>query len=306
MAGSLRTHVEQDMTKHTLEHIHIKLSGMLGSRTTFVIVEGSDDLAFYNKFLDNSRTSSYYSTKLDDEGNVIDGGCEELQNIVKTVLEEEQTDKILGIMDSDYRKYIDDYVYPHNIFHTDHRDMEMTALSTLAVQQALKGWIPDFENRIQGVLPILRHAGILRILNDKYKLGCSFRKKVKISSTFNTNKQTLFGHWRIRYDYNFLKACLKRRKQSFVGFLHSIAGLSKATAHYLSHSYAQENDFDICQGHDTLQLLSLCLVKTSKYNPNTIWEKCFDAYTKDDFRQTRLCSDIRAWERAMGAKVVLL
>ena len=44
---------------------------------------------------------------------------------------------VIGIMDTDYRKYIEGYTYPRNIFHTDCRDMEMTALSTHSVKQAL-------------------------------------------------------------------------------------------------------------------------------------------------------------------------
>lgn len=48
---SLRTFVEQDMTKHTLGHIFAKLKGHQPARSTFLIVEGGDDLAFYHSFL---------------------------------------------------------------------------------------------------------------------------------------------------------------------------------------------------------------------------------------------------------------
>ena len=304
MAGPLRTRIEQDMTKHTLGHIDTKLRGMLGRRTTFVIVEGSDDLAFYKRFLDISKTTSYYSTKLNDEGKVQDGGCEELQIIVRTVLEEGRTEKIVGIMDTDYRKYLDGYQYPHNIFHTDHRDMEMTALSTPSVQQSLRRWIVGFDGIFDGLKVMLRHAGELRILNDRYRLGCSFKKKVKINCIFDTSTQRVVEHWRETYDGRFLKACLNKRKQTFMGALRTLSGLCKAVIFYLTHSFDRESDYDVCQGHDTLQLLSLSLVDTATYSPDTIWEKCFDAYSIDDFKNTRLYASLQAWAVLKNAVLV--
>ena len=288
MAGSLRTRIEQDMTKHTLGHIEAKLRGMLGHRTTFVIVEGSDDLAFYKRFLDISKTTSYYSTKLNDEGKVQDGGCEELQNIVRKVLADGRADKVVGIMDTDYRRYLPHYEYPQNIFHTDHRDMEMTTLSTPSVQHVLRGWIIDFDTIFDELKVMLRHAGVLRIMNDRFRLGCSFKKKVKISSIFDTSRQSVVENWRSKYDSKFLRACLNKRKQSFIGHIKTLVGLSKAAVFYVTHSFARESDYDVCQGHDTIQLLSLSLIDTATYSPDAIWEKCFDAYTLADFKNSRL------------------
>lgn len=304
MAGSLRTRIEQDMTKHTLGHIDAKLQGMLGSRTTFVIVEGSDDLAFYKRFLDISKTASYYSTKINDEGRAQDGGCIELLNIVNTVLDEGRTDKIVGIMDTDYRKYLDGYQYPPNIFHTDYRDMEMTALSTPSVQRVLRAWITCFDGVMDGLKAMLRHAGVMRILNDRFGLGCSFKKKVKISCIFDTSRQVVIENWRAKYDSKFLWACLNKRKQSFIGLIKTMAGLSKAVVYYVTHSFALESDYDVCQGHDTLQLLSLSLIDTATYSKDAIWEKCFDAYNINDFKSTRLYASLQAWELAMSAKVL--
>lgn len=305
MASSLRTRVEQDMSKHTLEHIHTKLTGRLSYRTTFVVVEGSDDLAFYRKFLDICTTAPYYATKIDASGSVVDGGCEELQHIVRTILEEGRTDKIIGIMDTDSRKYLKGYKYPKNIFNTDHRDMEMTALSTPSVQQALRNWITDFDNCFNDITVMLRHSGVLRIVNDKYRLGCNFRKKVKINCIFNTKVQRVYKLWRIRYDYRFLKSCLKKKNQSFMGLMDTITRLFCAFAHQVIHSYKHESDYDICQGHDTLHLLSLCLVNTAKYSKDNIWQQCFDAYSLNEFKNTKLYDSLHTWEMEKGVKVLL-
>lgn len=305
MAGPLKTRIEQDITKHTLGHIHTKLRGMLGSRTTFVIVEGSDDLAFYNRFFDISKTASYYSTKINKDGIVQDGGCAELLNIVSTVLDEGLTDKIVGIVDTDYRKYLDDYLYPPNIFHTDHRDMEMTALSMLSVQQTLRSWITDYDGIMDGLKNMLRHAGVLRIMNDRFRLGCSFKKKVKISCIFDTSRHAVVEHWRAKYDSNFLKACLNKRKQSFLGLIKTLICISKAAVFYVTHSFSRESDYDVCQGHDTLQLLSLSLIDTATFSPDAIWEKCFNAYTINDFKSTRLYASLHSWELTKSVRILI-
>lgn len=299
MASSTRTQVEQDMSKHTLGHIFAKLRGMRRSRTVFVVVEGSDDLAFYMRFFDRRVSSVYYSTKLKDDGNVDTGGCEELQHIVKTVLEDGRTDKIVGIMDTDYRRYRKDYKYPKNIFHTDHRDMEMTALGTLSVQQALRSWITGYDGVLHSIEPMLRHAGKLRIVNDLYRLGCSFKKKVKINRVFDTTSHTVFSDWKRRYNDAFKKSCFRKRN----GVFENVAEwwrLFKANIHMAFHRYNDENLYDICQGHDTLSLLSLTLVNNSFYSETAIWEHCFDAYRLEDFKNTNLYSSICEWATKTG------
>lgn len=80
-----------------------------------------------------------------------------------------------------------------------------------------------------------------------------------------------------------------------MGVLRTLTGLCKAGAFYLTHTFARESDYDVCQGHDTLQLLSLSLVDTATYSQDLIWEKCFDAYTIDDFKNTRLYASLQAW-----------
>lgn len=299
MASSTRTQVEQDLSRHTLGHIFAKLRGMRRFRTVFVIVEGSDDLAFYMRFFDRRVASIYYSTKLKDDGSVGTGGCDELQNIVKTILEDGRSDKVIGIMDTDYRRYRRRYIYPQNIFHTDHRDMEMTALGTSSVQQALKSWITDYDGILQRIEPVLRHAGKLRIVNDLYRLGCSFKKKVKINRVFDDTTHNVFSDWKNRYNKAFKKSCFRKRH----GLLENIAEWQRlfiASIHMAFHNYKDENIYDICQGHDTISLLSLSLVTNSIYSEAAIWEHCFDAYSLEDFKSTYLYSSIYEWATIIG------
>ena len=300
MASTTKAQVERDVKQHTLAHIFLKLKGQRKNKTTFVIVEGSDDLAFYGRFFDKRVVSAYYSTKLSDDGEVVTGGCEELLHIVKTVLDDGRTDNVVGIIDTDYRKYVKYYVYPLNIFHTDCRDMEMTALNTSSVRQALGLWINGFENLWSQLIPVLRYTGTLRIMNDKFRLGCSFKKKCKIHQVFDKQSHRIATDWKHRYLKAFVKACLKSKNQTTSQKLRKIVMLFRALIHKLFASYNQEDLFDICHGHDTIQLLSLCLVKSHQYSELRIWEKCFDAYTPGDFARTRLYTAINAWQTEKG------
>ena len=191
MASSIRTQVEQDMSRHTLGHIFAKLRVSRGSRIVFVVVEGSDDLAFYMRFFDRRVVSVYYSTRLKDDGTVDTGGCEELQNIVKTVLDDGRTDKVVGIM--------------------------------------------------------------------------GFKKRV-----------------------------------GFTEYLREWVRLKNVSIHMALHDYGKDSFYDICQGHDTISLLSLSLVNNSVYSETNIWEHCFDAYTLEDFKRTRLYVSISHWSEGKG------
>lgn len=300
MATSTRTKAEQDMSRHAWGHICAKLNAPRRSRTTFVIVEGADDLAFYRRFFDRRVTSLYYSTKLDAEGTVQDGGCEELQKIVGGVLNDKRTDKVVGIMDTDYRRYLNNYRCPSNIFLTDYRDMEMTALRSPSVKQSLRNWIDGYEDQLRNIEPILRHAGTLRILNDIYRLGCSFKKKVKIGCVYDEKSHTIYPDWKKRYNTAFKKGCLKNKKQKSNDKIVVFLNYCRAKLHKAVRSYQKEDFYNICQGHDFISLLSKSLVKTSVYSEENIWTRCFDAYAIADFKRTRLYDSLHGWESEKG------
>lgn len=302
MATTTRTQVEQDMSLHTLGHIYAKLNSRRRMQTTFVIVEGADDLAFYHRFFDGRVTDVYYSTKLDDQGNVKEGGCRMLMEIVDIVLKDGRTDQVLGIIDTDYRKYRKGHEYPKNIFHTDHRDMEMTALVTASVRQTLCAWIQDFDNKLKNLEPVLRYAGELRIVNDLFRMGCNFKKGCKISSTFDQQKHIVYDDWKWRYYRMFLKACFNKKGQK-TEKLKTLTRLCKAFLHLKCHTYKHESMYDVCQGHDTVSLLSLSLVNTATYSEAAIWKKCVNAYSVADFAGSNLYKSINEWQTAKGLSI---
>ena len=292
------------MPQHTLAHIKMKIKGQRSHKTVFVVVEGNDDLTFYKKFFDSQVSAMYPATKLNDNGEVQEGGCRELQNIVSTVLHEGHTEQIIGIMDTDNRRFLANYVYPPNIFHTDRRDMEMTVLSTLSIQRELDGWFGNFNQRLKTLEPVLRHAGVLRILNEKFRLGCNFKKYCKINCVFDESAHKLYDDWRKRYDKTFFKACFKKRHLSVLDKLTTFCNIFKAEINIFFHSYDKESVFDVCQGHDTISLLSLSLVKTSVYSKKAIWDRCVDTYSIDDFRNSSLFVSIDRWQSRLELSII--
>lgn len=291
------------MSRHTLGHINAKLNVRYRERTTFVIVEGADDLAFYRRFFDGRVTSVYYSTKVDEANNVKDGGCEELMHIVDVVLKDGRTDQVLGIIDTDCRKYRRHYKYPQNIFHTDRRDLEMTALDTASVRRALCAWIKDFDNTLNNLEPVLKHTGKLRIVNDLFNIGCNFKRHCKISCTFDEVNHCIYSDWKRRYNCAFIKSCYNRRRQAKTDALKTLMRLCISFIYLKCHPYRYESVYDICQGHDAVHLLSMSLVNTAIYSETAIWERCFDAYTVADFRCSNLYSSIDEWQKTKGQSI---
>ena len=179
----------------------------------------------------------------------------------------------------------------------------MTALRTPSVHTCLRGWIQDYDNLLGTLEPMLRHIGVHRILNDKFNLGCSFRKFAKINLVYNEKEHNCYPHWKARFNKGFLKGCLKKECTNAQEKVMLMPHLGKALLYGLFHSYQQEDFYDICRGHDVLRFLSWSHVDTATYSPDNIWGKCFDAYTIADFKRTRLYADLQSWE--MNNKVSL-
>lgn len=299
MANSLQNIVQNNQPKHTIGHIRQKLNGTLSQQFTFIIVEGNDDVDFYHSFFHPNKTFIYPSIK---EDNTM-GGCSYLQEIVNTVLSWGITEKIFGIMDTDYRKYRPFYKYPQAVFHTDYRDMEMMVLSVPNVRAALNNWNNQFQNAIVTITPVVRFQGKLRIWNDLFKLGCNFKKTARISNLFNTNTHSIYTDWKTRAFKNFYKGC-RNKKDSFSKRIYkSLLSRTVRCIHALP-LYKNASDYDICRGHDMLSLLSFQMVRTDIYSNKNIWEKMIQAYSLMDFKATRLYRSIHCWENKHGVQIV--
>lgn len=299
MPGSLQATVQANQPQHTLGHIKQKLNGRLSQQQTFIIVEGKDDVEFYNAFFDTNKAFIYPSIKEDQNM----GGCSYLMEIVATVLNNYQTDMIFGIMDTDYRKFYPFYRYPKGIFHTDHRDMEMTVLSFPNVREALFIWNTGFQDAITQITPAVKYQGGLRIINDLFRLGCKFREKAKISKLFNERQHSLYPDWKQKANQNFIKGC-QNKKSNFLKRLYVFIISRLAIMLQTLSLYKRGNDYDVCRGHDMLSLLSYQMIHTQTYSEKTIWEKMVQAYSIQDFKTTHLYKTISQWEKKHHVQIL--
>ena len=272
----------------TMSAIRQALMSSAGLRVSWVIVEAEEDVAVYEKFM--QRESTVVKTSEDSAGRK---GYANLEIIVREVKEEEPKAHIMGVRDADYSRYKERCTVPANIFLTDRRDLEMMLLEAKSVRQALKEWIPKFEEALDKSIPICRLFGYFRIYNDVFNLDVKFHDFLKTSLFWNYNQHALFDGWE------------KHCTDVFVS--HVKGGCTeedvKAFVHTLS--LCQEDFYDICRGHDVLHLLSLTLIQEHIYSETNIMTKMSEAYSLDDFKTTRLYTSIKVWEAVEGVSVLI-
>lgn len=289
MDRPLRKSVDSRLPKYPLGIILAKLNGNLSQYQCYVIVEGHDDKSFYERFFDNSVCNIYWSQKEDGK----DGGCAYLQEIVSHVLKVRRETRIIGIMDTDYRKFIRGYNMPANIYNTDHRDMEMTVLSTASVNGFLCNWCVRYSNAFIQITPIVRHIGCLRVINEIYNLGINFDIISKMSIVFDIKTHQIRQGWRQTINSLFFTQKTKKRL---------CMGGSKCYT-ILSH-YKNIDLFDLAQGHDTLSMLGFIL-NDNDYSISKIWKEATSAYSLTDFKNTQLYQRIHEWEVRNNCVIVL-
>ena len=213
---------------------------------------------------------------------------------------EEDDPLIFGIRDADYTRYeTPTHQFPPDIFTTDHRDVEMMMLAAPSVRTALNAWNPALLVRLKEGEPVVRMMGYIRICNHIYFLGCSFKKKVKVSKLWNDTSHSLIENWESVLMTLFLSNHNNTFNNPHVPFTAEKYHLA-----IVEKGLDNEDSLDICQGHDTIRLLQYMMVH-NLYNETSIMHYMTKAYELSDFRQTKLCNSILAWEARKGVNIVL-
>ncbi len=269
---SLESTVEQLQPCYTKDVILAARNTPSASRRVWIVVEGSDDIKIYEKFFNPDRTKVLPSTTSTGRR-----GCACLEQIVTELLAVDATILVLGIRDRDYTQFQNPpYTFPPSVFVTDYRDIEMTMLATRSVISALARWNRGFVTALRRCRPVARHMGYMRICNYLGKLGCNFKKKVKVASVWDKSNKAFVPDWEECLLQLFLGNCPK--------------SFSQQDFNTLKCKLAQEHDLYICQGHDMLRLLPSVMPQNDR-----IRERIVDAYSQKDFCRSQLYSDISAW-----------
>ncbi len=251
---------------------------------TFLLVEGGSDKIFYERFVDRLAcelvsTAGKPSSKL----RAID---------VLKILEQSNFQGVLAIVDADFER-IETLLYTSpNLLRTDSHDLETMLINSPAFNKVVaelssEDKIALFNQNIIGVLlETGMSVGYLRWISQCDGLNLSFE-----SITFSrfVNDQTL------KIDEINLIREVKNKSQAF-----SLKD-EDLQQRLLSRKSLSHDPWQVCCGHDLVEILSLSLRKAigskkTGYEPNSLERNLRLAYEEAYFRQTHLYSEIRKWE----------
>jgi hypothetical protein len=252
---------------------------------TFLLVEGSSDKVFYERFVDEAicelvSVSGKPSSKL----RVIE---------VLRILESASFQGVLAIVDADF-----DHLKPSpnnspNLLCTDTHDLETMILKSFALDKVLiefgsKEKIINFNRDVRtALLEASMSVGYLRWASQLDELNLTFDGI--IFSKF-INEQTL------QVDELKLVQTVKNKSQLF------LLKDEKLQKRLISQKSSKHDPWQISCGHDFMEVLSLGLrkaigsLKATDVEPNSLERSLRLAYEATYFCTTQLYSAIRTWE----------
>jgi hypothetical protein len=259
-----------------------------GLRVAWVVVEAEEDVTVYEKFMQPDSTVVKTS-----EGETGRKGYANVELIVSEIKKEVPVAHIMGIRDTDYSRYEEGYEAPANIFLTDRRDLEMLLLEAESVKQSLRTWAPAYDEAFSKCIPVCRHFGYLRIYNELADLSVRFHDNLRPSKYWDFKQQAVVASWEQDITEKFVElsagGCTAQDVKVFI----------------TTQKLEDENLYDICRGHDLLNLLSLTLVDVQTYSVKAIMTKMTEAYSLDDFKATKLYSSIKTWQTTEGVTALV-
>lgn len=285
----MRTELKQiiNQTKDVEGQIRSALLTPKKRSLLWIITESDYDRRVYERFFgDNVAVRPAY----DEKGQ---GGCDHVLRIVKNIIKDGATRRIIGIRDADYQYYLPTkYVYPGNLLHTDERDIEMMMLTSTSVKTGLAAWNAEFTAKMDMVKQVACYLGKLRIWHVAHDVASSI-KKYKIAKVWDYRAipQRLKNGW---------KCILIDQYNRMTGQSVNSKRLSALKKRYGLDDMQYGR---ICRGHDFVQLLGIAMVD-SRYSSKDIQEKMTTLYSKADFAATNLAQNIRVFASRFGMVVM--
>lgn len=272
----------------TKSAIRQALMSPAGLRVTWVVVEAEEDVAVYERFM--QPDSTVVKTSESETGRK---GYANVELIVREIKQEVPVAHIMGIRDADYSQYEEGYTVPDNIFLTDRRDLEMMLLEAETVKRELRVWIRAFDEAFAKCIPVCRHFGYLRIYNEVANLSVTFHKQLTPNKYWDYQQQTIKDSWE--------QDCTTR----FVELSNGRCTSTDVKTFIITHKLMEENLYDVCRGHDFLNLLSLTFIDVQTYSVENMMAQMVKTYSIEDFKATQLYASIQAWQTAEGVTALV-
>jgi Protein of unknown function (DUF4435) len=252
---------------------------------TFLLVEGSSDKIFYERFIDKGAcelvtVSGKPSSKL-------------LIIAVLEILEKSSFQGVLAIVDADFDRLETSSHHSPNLIRTDTHDLETMLLNSFALDKVIAEFgstekIIKFGRDVRtALLEAGMSLGYLLWISQREKLNLTFDGI--IFSRF-IDEQTL------QIDELKMIQEVKNKSQAFSLKNEDIEKL-------LTNQKSSSHDpWQVCCGHDLVEILSLSLrkaigsTKTADVEPNSLERNLRLAYEEAYFRNTQIYLGIRTWE----------
>ncbi len=262
--------------------IRLRRSTFLG---TFLLVEGSSDKVFYERFVHGSdcvlvSVSGKPSSKL----RVI---------AVLENLEKSDFQGILGIVDADFDRLNTSASNSPNLHRTDTHDLETMLIKSPALDKLIAEFgseekIVNFGRDVRtALLEAGMAVGYLLWISQCDELNLTF-DDIKFSKFID--EQTL------EIDEMELIQAIKNKSQAFSLKTENLQ------QRLIDKKDSSHDPWQVCCGHDLIQILSLGLrkaigsMKASDVEPTCLERSLRLAYEEAYFHKTQLCTDIRTWE----------
>jgi Protein of unknown function (DUF4435) len=251
------------------------------SSSTFLLVEGSSDKIFYERFVD----------KLVCELEIATGKIRVIN--VLEILDKSNFSGVLGIVDADFDLLESLSHNSPNLLLTDTHDLETMLINSPALDKVVREFgseekIAKFGTNVRTVLV---EAGI-SIGYLRWISQCD-----RLDLTFNGIKYSKFiKEQSLQIDELELIKEVKNKSQM-------LSLDNKDILQRIAEQKSNNHDcWQVCCGHDLVEILSLGLrkaigtMKSSEIEPDSLERSLRLAYEEVYFRQTQLYSNIRQWE----------
>lgn len=252
---------------------------------TFLLVEGSSDKIFYERFVD----------KLGCELVITAGKPSSKQRAIAIleILEKSNFQGVLAIVDADFDRLQNTQHISPNLFLTDTHDLETMLIQSLALEKVVCEFgseekITQLNRDIREVLISVGVAiGYLRYISQCDQLNLTFEG---ITFSKFIDEKT--------WQFNQLKL-IQEVKNKSQAFLLKDEDLEKRLITEKNNNY---DPWQVCCGHDLVEVLSLGLRKaigtnkTSDVEANSLERNLRLAYELAYFYQTHLYWEIHKWQ----------
>ena len=271
---------------------------------TMVLVEGDDDIYFYQNLLDKSKC--YFICSFGKENAI--GAI--------NILSKTNFVGVIAIVDNDFDNIFSISSMPESVFCTDKHDIETMILSSPALEKYLSHLIPAAKSRY-----LIHYAEEVRkLLIDIGSFIGQLRGISHIESLFINFKRINFER--------LINSNLELEKDSLIEQLQNHNNNQKVNELVNSLEKYLELDIDpwiICQGHDLLNILVLILPKTlTKFyskdetdkkklegirvnlnNNNWTKKSLLMCYETLFFQETNIYSSLQHWEQYNAPYTIL-